>query len=850
MKNTDCMLITESLFEETHRVGWKRVCYCILVAISFVFVVAIMPAVAGEKYQFNISHKALGKALIAMAKQSNSQILFPYHLAKSPGMKPVVGRYTIPEALNEMLRNSGFSGGLTERGVITVSRNNVKKKPNREAHVTVSQRKKTLLSSIAALFVGASGAVGAVGADTDGDAAFTMEEVVVVARKRAESLQSVPIAITAVTSETIERIGALGLSDLSAISPSAEIFSGGFIALRGIGDFSRNIGTGARAVVYVDGAPVGRSYAFEQYLLDVERVEILRGPQGTLFGKNSVSGAINIITKKPHDEFEGEVIAEYGNFERVQLAGRVNVPLTDNAFLSVQGGYFNRDGLFTDISTGNNLEGSDRYSGKVKLLVNPADNFEVMISLDYLEESTVGNGVDDFGGFGQLEAPEFHEVINSTEGYDNRKYKAAGLNLNYDFENGYALTSITSYRENEFSSGGEEDYSSLRIASSFFDENSDQFTQELRISSPADGDYDFIIGGFYANENLETNRSGRLETDFTGLPFDLEVRTPGTVTDESISGFAHGNYRFTEKFELSAGLRFTHQVRKIDYSIIDQTQQFTNFNSFEETKIDNEWSPKVTLNYQVEEDMFAYATFSRTFKSGGWNADFITTIEGISFDPEYANSYEVGLKSTLLNNKLRINLAAFLTKFKDYQVFQFVPIEGSAAGTIITLTNAGRVTTRGIELEAQALPTDNLSLTLNYSFIDAYYNEFRDAGGPGIDFDGNKLDDTAKHNIYAAADYQADVTGSIYLTVHADFTYRGARFNDRANTDAARISARNFFNARIGLINDDTGLELYIWADNILDKKYLGGIGTSFVGTNTRSQTEGRTVGVKARYRF
>jgi len=845
------MLIAESKNEETLTLGRVRAICCIFIAVVLVCTFASRSVFAVERHKFNVMQNTLGEALVAIAQQSNSQLLFPYHLAKTTGMNPVVGRYTLSDALDILLQGSGFSGGLTERGIITVSRVESKQQPIREAKVTVNQRKKTLLGTISALLLGTGS--GATANDTDKDVAFEMEEVVVVARKRSENLQSVPIAITAVTSETIERVGALGLSDLSAISPSAEITSGGFIALRGIGDSARNIGNGARAVVYVDGAPVGRSYAFEQDLLDVERVEILRGPQGTLFGKNSVSGAINIVTKKPHEDFEGEVAAEYGNVGRFQLNGRVNVPLSDGIYLSVQGGYHGEDGSVDNIHTGNNLGGSDRYSGRAKLLVAPSDNLELMFSIDYLEDSILRHSSPVITGPGSIEAPGLEVVSIDAEGIDQRKYKAGTFNLDYDFENGFSLTSITSYRENEFSEVFDEDYSSLDIARSFFDEKSDQFTQEVRLSSPSEGNYDFIIGAFYSKADLSTERSAEVGPNFEPVPgFQLGTRlsvvTPGEVSDEGVSGFFHGNYRFTEQLELSAGLRFTHQQKSIDYSIIDQIGVFTNFENFQETKTDNEWSPKVTLNYQFNDDVFGYATFSRTFKSGGWNADFVTTIERLGFDAEYANNYELGLKSTMFDSRLRVNLAGFVTKFTDYQVFQFIPL--SNGGTIISITNAGEVTTRGIEVETVALPLEGLTLTTNYSFIDAYYNSFRDGGGPGVDFDGNKIDDTAKHNVYFAADYQLDVTADSYLTFHGDFTYRGSRFSDRANTEAARIGARNFTNFRIGLINEATGLELYAWADNVFNNKYLSGIGRSFGGDSTQSLSRGRTAGVKARYRF
>jgi len=825
----------------------------VVACLAVIHAVLASSAFADDEFQLAIPSQPVADAVKTLSYQTKHSVLFQADQLGDTHTQAIDGIFSLKEALNLLLQGTGLKGGLTDSGVIVVSLNKSANAPNREESMpdlSIQKTKRSLLASISALLFGASGATGLHAVDTADDAAFTLEEIVVVARKRSESLQTVPIAITAVTSETIANIAASDLSDISLISTSANIDSDGFVTIRGVGDFARNIGAGARAAVYIDGVLAGRSYAFNQNLLDVERVEILRGPQGTLFGKNSVSGAINIITKKPHNEFEGHVAAEYGNLNHTQLEANINAPLVeDKLFFSVQGSYLYEDGYIQNTLLDRDLNGRDRYSIRAKMLFQASDNTEIILSGDYLEESVhytdyLAQPGAAFGG--NAEAPDVFEARHDTDEANDFGYKGGSLTINHDFDNEYTLTSITAYRENSFEFTAEEDFSSVDGASSLFNEASDQFSQEIRLSSPAGDTFDYVIGAYYLDQTFVTSRGATLGAALGG---PIPIVTPGEVSDKSLSGFVHANYRPTEFLELSAGLRYTHQEKELLYSSSDPSGAFfLNFTDFTDDRTDNVLSPKFSVKYTLNDTTNVYTTFSKAFKSGGWNADFITTLDQIAFAPEHATNYEAGLKTTTLEGRLRLNVALFLTKFKDFQVRRFVQIPGE--GTINVIDNAGAVTSKGFEVEASVLLSQTLALTANYTYNDAYYNEYRDAEGVGVHFDGNDLGLTPKHNAYVALDYDADINADFSLKVHADYNYRGSQFTDAGNTVLGEVGNRSLFNARIALFHEASGVELSVWAKNIFDKTVLGGISTSFLGVMRALPEKPRTVGVKVKYNF
>jgi iron complex outermembrane recepter protein len=688
----------------------------------------------------------------------------------------------------------------------------------------------------------------------DAAANVTVEELVVTAQMREENIQSIALAVGAYDKELIARVGASSLSEMEVAIPNINFGSGdrntrGEIAIRGVGDYSRNIGTNARVAVYVDGVLTGRSSSFDQSLLDIERVEVLRGPQGTLAGTNALAGSIAIVTQKPNESFKAELLANSGSNDLTSFTGKLNLPITDNLFASILLGDNQQAGYIHNFTLARDLEGIDREVGKLKLRYVGVDNLLVDIGFDYLSENAqatngeaLANGL--FNGF--TLAPEPFEVAHDADEFEQRQLKGAVIEANYETEESYRWTSITGIRANEFSELSEEDYSPLDVAISRFDEKMDQFTQEFRFSSPKSDQFDYVLGAYFLEQEISTERSAITGPLYRPAP-NASVITPASAEVESTAVFMHGNYYLSRDWSLTAGVRYVHEEKGIDYSSVDTTGLFVDVRNLVDQKTFNEWLPKFGINYQYSPDILLYSSVARGYKSGGWNADFIATLENFQFDPEYALNYELGAKSSFLDKRLIVNSSAFVTKFDDFQVFQFIPTQ--ASGTVLSLTNAGKVTSQGLELEISAALTDNLMLTLNTAFTQARFDEFKDGGGLGHDYDGNYLQNAPKHSWFAAIDFSQPVFHQLTFYTHINYGHTGAYFSNPNNAPENSISDRYVANARLGLKNDEHW-DLSIWIKNITNQIDLRQRSVSFLGVPRGVYTPPRSYGVAINYQI
>ncbi len=701
----------------------------------------------------------------------------------------------------------------------------------------------------------------AVSSDDERDHQREIPEVVVTARRREESMQDVPSAMSAFDTDSIARLGAQLVSDLQYAVPNfrmSEIRSSFVtIEIRGIQGFSRNIGTDGRASVYVDGVFVGRSQAVDQELLDLERVEVLRGPQGTMFGKNTVSGAISLITRKPTQELGGTLAATIGNFNQLDLRAIVNLPLTDKLFAKVSASRVEKDGYINNELLSRDLNGNQSRSGRLQLRYLASDALDINFSADHLTQDVPATNAVQFGTNPLppgLSAPPRGTVRHDADENSARDLSGGSITVDYRLPGGYTLTSITAYREADFQQITEEDYTPFFIAASNFDEESEQFTQELRITSADGGRYDFVAGLYYFNGDASTGRSVDGDPVFYPVPDPAEIphpviQTSGTTNTESTAAFLHGNYRLTDSVELTAGLRFTHETKDIRYRIQDFTELFflNLAEDFVDDRSDSEFSPLGGINYYINDDVMLYASVARAFKSGGWNADFIATLEQIEFRPEFATSYEIGLKSDWLDNRLRLNAAAFQTDIDDFQVFQFVQ---SSEGTVIVLTNAGEVRTKGLELELTALPLADLSVRAALGLLDTQYLSFKDGGGPGIDLDGQPLG-AADITGGIGLDYFLPMGSAGSLLLHGDYSYRGDT-GTRKNPQPVDTSkpAYGLLNAQLGFESAGGVWEVLLWGQNIADETYLLSKDESFLRVPRVFYGEPRTYGVTVKRHF
>jgi len=674
----------------------------------------------------------------------------------------------------------------------------------------------------------------------------TIEEIVVTAQKREQSLQDVPIAITAFGEGDLERLNAYRLSDLQYSTPNLTISpqnrSNLRVGLRGVSDFSRNPGYDNRVSVYVDGVYVGRSAASNQAALDIERVEVLRGPQGTLFGKNTVAGAINLTTSKPQGEFASFVELEAGNDSLYAVTGMLNGALVeDKLFAKAVINTTQRDGYVTNLFNGEDLNGLDDTGGRLQLRWL-GEATEVNFAIESMKSDALFHGRE---AVPDPAAPAIYEVNFDVESLQEIDLFGASVTVDHEFANGYTLTSISGYRDTEFQNQADEDYAPLDISSSAIGEQSDHFSQEFRLASPADERYDYVVGLYYFDQTNDSTTSARGGALFP-VP-NSAVTVPATVDVNSWAVFFHGSYQLTDKLQLTGGLRYTYEEKEVDFTITDTTGLFTN-GSFQDDRDADDLSPKIGLNYFLNDEVMFYGSYSKGFKSGGWNVDFLRTFEQIAFDDEEVDSYEAGVKSTLGDGRLRLNAAVYRMEYTDFQVFQFVPL--STGGTILTLTNAGEVTSQGLELDANWALSNAFTLWANFGYTDAEFDSFKDGGGPGVDYDDNKLPDAPETTYGLGIEGRFPVGPGGELVAQLDYSYRDDFFTNPNNEPVNEVDSYTLWNGRVGYESLDGTWSVYAWGRNLADSDDEIYKSVAFLGINRAVYQEPRMYGVTFRYNF
>ena len=691
-----------------------------------------------------------------------------------------------------------------------------------------------------------------------------IEEIVVTARHRAENIQSVPISMSAVDGSMIAEQRIDTLQGLEYSVPNlvfGETGSSGetHIGIRGIGDFSRNIGFDTRVGVYIDGVFAGQSLAVDQGLVDLAQVEVLRGPQGTLFGKNSSSGAINIISNKPEiGETYGELRAGAGNFDSFTGQAVLNMPLGDTAAARVSVLTRQQDGYIYNLYTGRHNMSSDHSIGRVRLRFQPSDDLDINFSFDartqdndllFLEPDgdwEIANGNPDASP--SFVADQDADLIDDNEG------SGAGLTVDYTLDSGHVLTSITGFRTVERKVGSDEDATRVFVLDArYFEDDFDHFTQEIRLASPGDRAFRYVLGAFYFDQSADTDRRVALGPGFGGPPEGVDAAIQNSAVDtRNIALFVNGNFDLDDQWTLSGGLRYTDEEKdaSIDqfvfpgFGLAEMIQD--NFNRSEDYV-----TATLNLQYQATDNILGYFTYSNGYKAGGFNVDLVPTIDDLFFEEETVDSFEIGMKSDLLDGRLRLNVTAFHAEYDDYQVFQFRfdPFSGTTA---LLISNAASVTTEGIEIEGVARLSDSFELTYGLGFTDA---EFDDFPGGAIDSEGNP-ENVAGNTLPRAPELTAALTarylfsaGSIDGSAALSYTYRGEQFFNPDNRENSRQASYGLLNASVDVdINENWSVG--IWGQNLTDEVYRGMRGVSFLGIPFSLYMQPRTWGVEAAYRF
>jgi iron complex outermembrane receptor protein len=684
-------------------------------------------------------------------------------------------------------------------------------------------------------------------AQADAAAESTVQDIVVTARRTSEKLQTTPLAVTALTSDALARQQIVDVTAIQQAAPSlsmAQSHSGVAITLRGQVQSNSDGSVDQSVGLYVDGVYIARQIAAGFDLIDINQVEVLRGPQGTLFGRNTTGGAVSITTNKPTDEFEGLVRAGIGNYDSRELMGMLNVPIVDDAVSArVVYRHAENDGFGRNINLNRRVgdDNTDYVRGSLKIA--PSDGWSLVIVGDYFDRDNNGP-LEHLKAYNPALLGNQDAVLNSpfyTTSSDLESYarlKSWGTSATLEVPLGdITFKAITGYRGYKLDTL--DDFDTTPIP--FFTNNTigkiKQFSQEAQLFGKT-GDLGWIAGLFYFHE-YGTERFN---------VFGGAVDYNGRIDHKSFAPFAQVNYDVTPDLRVTTGLRYTRDKRGVTTNNLaggfcaTNSALVTNAATCEAVreKSNDYFSYTLSADYRFTPSLFGYARTSMARKSGGFNK---TTAELESFDPEKVTDYEIGLKADLLDRRLRINAAAFIAYYRNMQR----PITSDATGTPVALTQSiGKSRVPGAELEVVAVPVTGLELSGAIGVIDPKYVDFTDATG---DRTGEPFTQVSNLTWTIAGTYSLPVSYGKY-SLHANYGYQSRKYffpNDRS-----REPGYGLLNATISLTLDEPGLELTLWGRNLAGKKYNSYILDFFAaaGVTTGFPGQARTYGASATYRF
>jgi len=552
------------------------------------------------------------------------------------------------------------------------------------------------------------------GLAADSEIALSLEEVIVTARQREESLQDTPLSIAAVSAETLSEMGVDTVIDLDAKVPSLQFGNTSvrlqtYTGIRGIGDYSRNPGYDNRVGIYLDGVLMGRSAATDYPIVDIERIEVLRGPQGTLFGKDALSGVINISTKKP--DFSDEVKAKMslGSRNLVSGAAVVNMPISETVSTRIALAGKGQDGYYNNTYDKNKLGGGTWYAGRGQVRWLVSDKTVVDFNADAVrDDAEVILGGTPLDGPGVAFSNGDRRVSFNHSTRRVRDISGFGLNIEHQLED-FVLTSITGYRKSENTlTGNDFDLSPLEQGSNNLHDESDAFSQEIRLESPDYERFNYVLGAFYYDQQASSYWWSSLGPDF---PLSVLTTEDSTVDTKIGALFGHATWRPLDAITLDVGLRYNYTDKKIDFTQVaepDGALGFISIIGFKDSLSEGSLDPMGSITWALNDEINVYATYSSAKRPGGWNADIVQT-RNLKFEEESAENYEAGFKSELFDRRLRLNLSVYSMKVDDYQVTQLGREPGQPTVTP-QLTNAGKVSSEGVELDFESVLSDGFKI--------------------------------------------------------------------------------------------------------------------------------------------
>jgi iron complex outermembrane receptor protein len=718
----------------------------------------------------------------------------------------------------------------------------------------------------------ATPALQAVAADAPAvPATDALDEIVVTATKTgAESLQRTPLAISVVGGEQLVSQGLRNVHDLAQFVPnvtygqntaSAEIY------IRGIG--SNNIGAGSDPDVttQVDGVYIARPSGQLTDFLDVDRIEVLRGPQGTLYGRNAVGGTINVISRKPSNEFGGRMEVAGGNFGLGQTEAYLTGPLlADRLQGSLAFNYLHHDPYFRNI-VGPDVGAANRGGGRLQLRWEPAANIDATTRMDL---SLSDESFESYSNLiTRVPVPalanalvgNFRNVALGDPQMMRTKMGGVAEEVNWQISEPLALKSITAWRTTRYQFSNDNDATEQQIQFSHQQETDQQVSQEFDLQYTRER-FKGVTGlYFFHDQDHQTNDVLVPPSVATPPARALFNQVSPLVKSTSGAIFAQGTVKLTQTLSVTVGGRYTSENKKMDqiYTRLSQSPAtpgvaFAGFPSaFHLSNDYSAFTPKLGLDWQTTDSVLLYVSATRGYKSGGFNFSAAAP-SSASFQPEKLWSYEGGAKTQWLNERVRVNATAFYYDYTNLQVQQLI-----AAG-VLSIGNAATARVKGAELELLAKPVAELQFTLNVAALDARYDRFTAASIPQgltglvanavcvgttctVDASGNYLNSAPKFSALTAIDYSRRLAG-FECSAHADYAWRARTYYDPSNVAAMSQGPYGLANAQIGLGDRAQSWRVQVWGKNLADRRYY--VITSASGLSVAGMSaDPRTFGIR-----
>ena len=732
-----------------------------------------------------------------------------------------------------------------------------------------------------------------------------IEEIIVTAQKREESLQDTPVAVTAFTSTALEDRGFDDISELAdftpnlvfdTTSPISGLSSGAIVFIRGIGNSDFSLTTDPGVGIYVDGVYMSRSAGGVLDVLDIERIEVLRGPQGTLFGRNTMGGAVNITARKPGNELCGQVSVTGGNFERRDLRASVDIPIADRLRATLAVSEKNRDGFVDRVLIGDRLGDDNEFAFRGVVLFEPTDSLDFQLSIDRTEidEQSAGSTLNGFtpgagtvgyalATFGDIGAGLADLAQYITNGEDDVTYATGVTGTELDLDGvsfvgnyhgaAFDLKYTFAFRQTEGGFNRDPDNSPHAITETLNPEyDHQQTTHELQLTGTAFGERLTYVAGLYAFDEKGTDNvyvPVFLPTPDLAVGFPAAIHNLADVDNDSQAAYLQLTWDLSDIFSITGGVRHTEDDKEFVYTqyiaadldgnplpffpgAVTETGGFRPGllpivgngsgavdDTFKETTF------KFGVDAHLPDGTLIYYSFSQGFKSGGFVLRYVESVpQARTFDPELLDTHGIGVKWQGFDDRVRLNAAAFLSDYQEVQVTFFDSLGGPVTA------NSGSVDIAGLELELTALVTANLRIDLGYGYLDADYDEINPIAGLSLTIDESaKLVNAPAHSFNAGVEYSVPWQAN-EVAFRLDYAYTDDVFNDSQNSPFLFQKAYDILNASLRFSMGES-MDIVAFVENLTDERYIESGDSNFgLGFHEANYNRPREYGLTVRYRF